>query len=179
MFHFIPFPTLNINRLILRKPEFSDAAELSLLRSDPAVNKYIDRPPHLSEADAGKLLEKFLGGIDRNEWIFWIITFQEKFAGTICIWNISEEKQSGELGYELFPEFQGKGIMQEAFAAVLNYGFDVIGLKSLEAWTHKDNLASRKLLERNQFQKDLEVVPQKTETEDQANLVVYRLSLTP
>jgi [ribosomal protein S5]-alanine N-acetyltransferase len=41
---------------------------------------------------------------------------------------------------------QGQGIMQEAPAKVIAFGLDVIGLKTIEAYTHPENDNSSKLL---------------------------------
>jgi ribosomal-protein-alanine N-acetyltransferase len=46
---------------------------------------------------------------------------------------------------------QGKGIMQEALSAVLNYGFELLKLHSVEANVNPNNVSSIKLLERNGF----------------------------
>ncbi len=44
--------------------------------------------------------------------------------------------------------------MQEALTAVLEYGFRTIGLHSVEANVDKENLASIRLLERNNFTRE-------------------------
>jgi ribosomal-protein-alanine N-acetyltransferase len=51
----------------------------------------------------------------------------------------------------LLPEHQKKGLMQEAAAAVLNYGFNVIQLHSVEANVNPANENSKKFLEKNKF----------------------------
>lgn len=75
----------------------------------------------------------------------------DKVVGTICLWNISVESKTGEVGYDLMPEYQGKGIMDEALGAVLKYAFNFVKFKTIEAYTHKDNSSSINLLERNKF----------------------------
>ena len=71
--------------------------------------------------------------------------------GTIGLWNISKEKNSAEIGYELIPAFQGKGIMQEVFPALVAFGFETMKLQTIEAYTTSDNEKSVKLLEKNNF----------------------------
>ena len=41
--------------------------------------------------------------------------------------------------------------MQEALTEVLNFGFNILKLHSIEANVNPDNIASIKLLERNKF----------------------------
>ena len=56
-----------------------------------------------------------------------------------------------EIGYRLHPAQHGKGIMNEALKAVLDYGFNVMNLHSVEANTNPGNKESISLLERNGF----------------------------
>lgn len=72
-------------------------------------------------------------------------------VGTIAIWNINYDKNYAELGYELFPEFQNQGIMKNAITAILEYSFNVLSFKTIEAFTDKENQNSRKLLEKLGF----------------------------
>jgi ribosomal-protein-alanine N-acetyltransferase len=58
-----------------------------------------------------------------------------------------------EIGYELLPDFQGKGIMQEAASKVIKFGVQYIGLNSIEAYTHSKNEKSTRLLEKLNFKK--------------------------
>lgn len=59
-----------------------------------------------------------------------------------------------EIGYELLPDFQGKGIMQEAISKVIDFGILHIGLNSIEAYTHSKNQSSTRLLEKFNFKKN-------------------------
>ena len=61
--------------------------------------------------------------------------------------------------------------MKEALQAVLNYGFVTLGLKTIEAHTHPENLASLKLLEACCFLRDPVLLPT-----EQKPLVLYRLN---
>jgi ribosomal-protein-alanine N-acetyltransferase len=74
-----------------------------------------------------------------------------KLIGNIGIWRIEKEHHRAEIGYALHPSHQGKGIMQEALKAVLDYGFHMMKLHSMEANVNPDNAASIKLLERANF----------------------------
>ena len=114
--NFTPFPRLTTQRLLLRKLTIKDAKEIMILRSDEQVNKFLDRPKSGNITDAEKFIEKINNGIDNNQSIYWVITLTNSDAliGTICLWNISSESDNAEIGYELHPDFQGKGLMQEA-----------------------------------------------------------------
>lgn len=150
---FTPFPNLTTDRLYLRQVNTKDENDIFLLRSDEEVSKFLDRPIATAIEEVQKFIGKINDGIHRDEWILWAITLkgEDRLMGTICLWNISREHSKAEVGYELISKYQGKGIMQEALAAVITYGFESMGLNEIEAYTHFKNLKSTKLLERNNF----------------------------
>jgi ribosomal-protein-alanine N-acetyltransferase len=94
--------------------------------------------------------------IESNEGINWAITLKgsTKLIGLIGHYRIKPEHYRAEIGYMLLPEFNGKGIVSEAVQEVVNYGFDVMKLHSIEAIIDPLNDASAKVLEKNGFVKE-------------------------
>src|SRR5688500_12084038 len=135
---FTPFPVLKTERLTLRQLVSDDANEIFALRSDGNVNKYLDRKPSKSIDDAKRFIQTIDENIQRNDSIYWAITLNgtDKLIGTICLFEFSDDNLKAEIGYELLPDFQGKGIMQEATSKVIDFGIQHIGLNSIEAYTH-------------------------------------------
>ncbi len=158
--NFTPFPVLTTERLILRCLEESDDQQLFKLRSNKIVNKYLVRPKQKDIKETRAFISKINDGIKNTEWIYWIITLKESptLIGTICFWNFSEDKTVAEIGYELDPAFQGKGFMSEALKKIIEFGFQVIELDTIEAYTHKNNNNSTKLLQKYNFKQDAERV---------------------
>ena len=156
--NFSPFPILKTDRLILRRTTIEDENEIFFLRSDENINKYVDRRPPNSLADARNHIDKLNDGIDNNESIFWGITFlnNPSIIGTICLWNISKENYTAEVGYDLMPGFQGRGIMKEAFSKVATYGLETLKLKRLTGWVHHENSRSIALLDKFNFVRDMD-----------------------
>ena len=128
-------------------------------------------------------MEKMMGGlmfdkkfieqrISDPKDFYWIIKTLpgSEFAGTICLWNINTENKYAEVGYELLPDFQGKGIMTSALREIINFAFTKLDLEVIEAFTHAENRASKKLLESFGFR----VVAGKTDP-DNSNNIVYCL----
>ena len=67
------------------------------------------------------------------------------------------------------PEHQGKGIMREAVQAVLQFGFNTLQLKCIEAVSRTGNLRSIKLLEKFGFVLDNSAM----NTQADARIVTY------
>ena len=152
----VNFPELFTNRLVLRALEPSDWEEILFLRSDKAVNQFINRPPERQTTNRTQVLE-FIERINSEkntvEWLYWCINLKDNplTIGTICLWNLTSESESAELGYDLHPKFQGQGIMSEAIEKVIDFGFHSLNKIRIEAFTHKDNRSSIQLLNRHNF----------------------------
>jgi ribosomal-protein-alanine N-acetyltransferase len=148
-----PFPVLSTERLTLREVSKDDAEEIFFLRSDKNVLTYLDRDPAKSVDEAIQWIEMINEATRKNEVVTWAMNLknQPKLIGTITFWNIRKEHYRAEIGYALHPAHQGKGLMQEAMVTALDYGFNTIKLHSVEANVNPGNVASIKLLERNNF----------------------------
>lgn len=150
---FNPFPTLNTDRVVLRELNQDDADLIYEYQSNKENFPFVDMPVYTSMEEAENYITRMNTGVANNKWIIWAIADvnTNKILGTISIWNISLEKQKGELGYGLFPGNVSRGIMTEALKKVVAYGFNTMGLKVIEANTNSINSKSIALLERNKF----------------------------
>jgi [ribosomal protein S5]-alanine N-acetyltransferase len=154
--NFEPFPTLETERLLLRKVSHADAEDLFLMRRDLNVMRYIDRPIPTSIDDIHELLGRIMSGYEKNEAIAWAVTLKgvEKLIGMIGYHRIYPEHYRAEIGYQLVMEYWNKGIMNEAAAAVIAYGFHGLNYHSIEANVNPENTASIRLLEKNNFKRE-------------------------
>lgn len=169
---FTAFANLSTERLELRQLRLTDENEIFFLRSDEIINQFIDRPKPKKTEEARDFIRKINNNIKSNKSFYWAITIKgnPKLIGTICLWNFSENKKTAEVGYELNSAFQGKGIMDEALKKIIDFSFKTLGITTLEAFTHKNNLKSASLLIRNNFLQDLT-----RKDEDQVNNIIFIL----
>lgn len=169
---FAPFPALTTERLHLRQLGITDEHEIFTLRSDSEINKYLDRPISKTIDDARNFIDKISENINKNDSLYWAITLRDKnvLIGTICLFDFSDELHKCEIGYEILTAYQGQGIMSEAIKKIIEFAVHTLGLKTIDAVTHKDNHHSTKLLQKFKFEK--------TEITDTTNpnLMVFRLS---
>ena len=150
---FTPFPILTTETLTLRQLVIADEQEIFILRSDSEINKYLDRQVSNTIDDARNFINKVNENINKNDSLYWAITLSDKniLVGTICLFGFSEENNKCEIGYELLTNFQGRGIMKEAAQKVIDYAFNTIQVQKIEAFIHRDNQNSIKLLEKLSF----------------------------
>jgi ribosomal-protein-alanine N-acetyltransferase len=154
---FNPFPELKTQRLLLRRLDKTDANEIFFLRSNEDVLRHLGKEPANSIAEAENFIGVIDKAIDENESILWGIAFSDETStiiGTICLWNFKKENYRGEIGYILHPGHWRKGIMKEAINAVVSYGFNVLGMHSIEALLSPGNIASSAVLESTGFVKE-------------------------
>lgn len=166
------FPILTTERLTLRQPSESDVQEIFSLRSDVSVNKYLGRSLTETTDEAAAFIQKVNEGFNNNTGLYWGITKSDtkKLVGTICLFNFSDELKTCEIGYELLPEYQRQGIMNEALKKIIDFTFQNLEMEAIEAFTHKDNLSSTQLLEKFHFEKT------KFIDETDPNLIAFCLS---
>jgi ribosomal-protein-alanine N-acetyltransferase len=154
---FSQFPEITTARLLLRRITNEDAGEIFSMRSNEDVMKYLDRPRAQCMRDAEAYIEIVNKSLDLNDGILWGIALKEdrgRLIGYIGYWRMKKEHYRAEIGYMLDPAFWRKGIMREAMLAVLDYGFDVIHLHSIEANINPGNSASAGILEATGFVKE-------------------------
>lgn len=155
--NFLPFPILKTKRLLLRQVTAEDADTILALRSNDEVMRYIPRPYLKSTEDALELIAMFDDKIENGIGINWGIAFldePEKIIGIIGHYRMKPEHYRAEVGYMLFPEYNGKGITSEALQKVVEYGFEKMKLHSIEAILDPENRGSEKVLIKNGFVKE-------------------------
>jgi ribosomal-protein-alanine N-acetyltransferase len=159
--NFLPFPNLETKRLVLRQINANDAEAILALRSNDEVMKYIPRPYLKTKEDALELIAMFDDKIENGIGINWGIYFldePEKLLGIIGHYRIKPEHFRAEVGYMLFPDHKGKGIVSEALKKVVEYGFNEMKLHSIEAILDPENKGSEKVLLKNGFVKEAHLI---------------------
>lgn len=177
---FTNFPCLETKRLKLGPLQPEDAPEIFALRSSKQVNQFLDRKPATSMEDAEGFIDTIRSKTGDGKQLFWAIHLkgEKKLVGTVLLWNISVADAKAELGYELLPHYQGKGIIQEAVRAALRYGFEIMNLQTIEAFTWPVNKASLRVLEKFHFTRDHEAEKRADENDGRGDNVIYSLSAT-
>jgi [ribosomal protein S5]-alanine N-acetyltransferase len=152
------FPILTTERLTLRQLSIDDQQDVFALRADPGINKFLGRQLCKTKEDAISFINKVNDNIENGQTYYWAITLTdtEALVGAICLFDLSSENSSCEIGYELMTKFQGQGIMKEAAQVVIEYVFQTLKLKKILAFTHCENQNSANLLLKFNFVKSSE-----------------------
>jgi RimJ/RimL family protein N-acetyltransferase len=142
--------------LLLRQWKDSELEPFIAMNSDPEVMRYF--PALLSRAESTASFERLRRAIDERGWGLWAVEVDGSFAG-LCGLNIPSFSAPfmpcTEISWRLRPEFWGRSLAYRAALQALQFGFQTLKLREIVSFTAAINLRSRKLMERLNFQHDL------------------------
>ncbi len=148
--HFRYPPELHTPRLILRKMEKSDAADMYEYACDETVTKYLLWEPHVNERFTLRYLSYIQSRYRAGEFYDWAIIekSKNKMIGTCGFTSFDFPNNSAEVGYVLNPRFWHCGIAAEALFEVIRFGFNTLNLNRIEAKYMVDNVNSLRVMEK-------------------------------
>jgi ribosomal-protein-alanine N-acetyltransferase len=146
-------PTLESDRLMLRKMSLEDAPDLFEYASDSQVAQYTTWTPHQSLEDSQIFLNSILEKYQTHESCDWGIIHKGdcKLIGTCGFVNWVQAHHHAEMGYALSRAYWGQGYMPEAVKAVVAFAFQETNLNRIEARCKLPNQASARVMEKVGF----------------------------
>ncbi|SFB28782.1 ribosomal-protein-alanine N-acetyltransferase [Flavobacterium swingsii] len=168
------FSSLETERLILNEISMNDVDFLFEIRNNNDNNKFIGRKKSSLEEVKQFIVDR-ISDFKEKKGLIWMIYNRDtkQNIGSICFWNFNFETNIAEIGYELAPEFQSKGFIQEALSKVINFGFNELNLQTIEAFTDKNNKPSINALLKFNFVEETEF-----ESNTEENLIMFKLIST-
>jgi [ribosomal protein S5]-alanine N-acetyltransferase len=150
------FPELATERLRLRAPLARDAVALLGILGDPEVTRYHNMPTLVTLAEAQAALGWLQHRYAARDAIRWAIELGEhaEMIGTVGLLRFDFEHRRAEVGYEMARRLWGRGLATEAVAAVIRYGFSVLGLHRIEAGVLPGNDASVRVIQKLGFREE-------------------------
>ena len=143
-------PTLETERLILRKMAPDDAEAVFAYASDPEVSRYTLWERHRSIEDSRAFLELVIQKYENGGEPDWGIIYRgdHRFVGACGLVNWEAEHARAEAGFVLSREYWGSGLMPEAVRAMIRFGFEAMNLNRIEARCIAENVASARVMEK-------------------------------
>lgn len=141
-------PTLETPAFWLHPLSSHHKALIFKIRSDESVRRYLDRSLMQTPGEAEAFIDTIEAGTAQGKYLYWVIAPKtgQPPLGTLCLWQFNPERTAADIGYELLPHAQGRGVMREAMGAVLQYARDGLRLHWVHAFTHAENAPSIRLL---------------------------------
>lgn len=135
-----------------RIPTLGDVDAIFELRSNPIHNQHLDRPLDRSKNDALAHIQTLRKGIFDKKWIIYVITRSGKnrCLGLIGFYQFTDAGEA-EIGYEILPSEQGKGIASIAIKRAIHIAQNELQLKVIKATISSNNIASIALVKKAGF----------------------------
>ncbi len=129
------FPVLRVGDVLLRQLEPSDAEAFYRRGSDPEVARPQMGSVMTDPADAPRAIEEIRGGFASKRMLRWGIVLPDSpdAVGTVGYNDFFAFHQRAEIGYALDRSAWGRGVTSAATQAIVDYGFEALGLHRVEA----------------------------------------------
>lgn len=139
-------------KIELRKWSFEDQDALIKICNAIDRNYLSDGIPNPYTNESAEWWLNRVSEIEGKTGVFREIVADGKIVGTISVEQKKDVyRKDAEIGYYLLPEEYSKGIMTEAARQICEIAFEKLDIIRITGLVYEPNIASRKVLEKNQF----------------------------
>ena len=149
-------PTIDAPRVRMRWLEEADVDALFDIFSDTRSMRFWSSPALIERSQAVDLLARIHEGLRSRTLYQWGVERKDdlRIVGTTTLFHLDTGNARAEIGYYLGSAYWGNGYMQEALTALLDYAFNELKLRRIEADVDPRNAASLKAMERLGFKQE-------------------------
>ena len=144
--------TLHTQRLILRPIELSDLEDIFEYSSTPNVGPNAGWKPHANREETLQIMKEIF--LEKEG--VWGIVLREsgKMIGSVGLIDDHKRQYEGVkmIGYAMSEEYWGRGIMSEAVAEVMRFGFEGLKLEAISAYCFPFNERSKAIIRKFGFE---------------------------
>lgn len=142
---FVEFPVLKSDKIILREIRYDEAPDILEIL-------YYNQKNASNVTEAMKILKKVDFNYREGNSANWgiVIPDTQEIAGTIGYYR-GFQNDTGELGFVTKEKFRRQGLTFDAVSLLIQFGYEVMKLKKIVAYTSPDNFASQCLLKKLNF----------------------------
>jgi len=153
---FKTFPQLETRQLVLREIKPADKKDLFRFMSDEDTVKQNLMPPHKEISETDKLLKTLTKQYGRKREIRWGVTIKgsNTIIGTTGYYNMHPMDFHTEVGCLLAKQHWSGGIMTEALAAILTFGFEKMAFNRVTAFILPDNIGAIRMVKKVGFREE-------------------------
>jgi len=147
---FLDNPTMETDRLILRKISLADEEEIFSYASIPEVSKYVSWECHETIEDTREFINLTLERYSKDEAGEWALVLKNtnRIIGIAGFVQYRKEHKSIEVGYVLARDYWRQGFAAEAVQRLIRFAFTEMSLNRVEAVHFPDNEASGRVMQK-------------------------------
>lgn len=137
--------------LVSPKPEYAE--EFLIWREDTITAKFNPLKKSSVEELRARLLsaQTLLTNLENSNEFLWFVMHESDLVGQVSLQNVNSTMLTGEVAYTIAPTARSKGVATEAVRILTKHIFEKSQLRRLFAHVHVENLASRRVLEKNGY----------------------------
>jgi RimJ/RimL family protein N-acetyltransferase len=172
------FPEIITKRLRLRRIRLEDVPSLlKHVNNEKIADQVLNIPFPYREEDAIFRLNFIMQGFKNRERYVFAITLNDEneLIGEIGL-HLDKANDGAQFGYWVAEPLWGKGIATEATAAILQFGFETLGLHKIYATHYPENKASAKVMMNNGMIKEAELKEHYRIDNGYRSVIQYRLT---
>jgi RimJ/RimL family protein N-acetyltransferase len=148
---------IDTERLILREFRAADTPLMTAYWSDPRYQRYYAEVEDIT-AMVRELVGRFVaaqGAQPRLAWQLAVVRRADRRMIGNCGIRVNDPAlKEANIGYELNPDYWGRGYATEAARAIVRFGFEGLALHRIWAECVADNLGSARVLEKLGMQRE-------------------------
>ncbi len=150
------FPVIETERLTLKPLAIDDSDSLLEIFSDPEVMRYWNTAAWAEIKDSLGFINESNDSMQRQEALILGVYLKStgELVGKCMVFSYDKESKRAEIGFGLGRSCWGQGYISEAGEALVQYGFNSLGLRRIEAEIDPDTLSSAKALEKLGFSRE-------------------------
>lgn len=137
---------IRTKRLLLRPFEPDDIRDVLAYANDPEWSRFLPVPSPYSLEDAHTFVDRNIS-LDWQEEPVLAIEYGGAVIGGIGF-HINSPNSRAMLGYSIARVYWNQGLMTEAAAAVVNWGFGQLGLAKIYSFADVENVGSWRVMEK-------------------------------
>ena len=136
-------------KLAVIMPHFAEVLNSLVDRNREYLKEWLPWLDNTTEQkDAEKFIKMSVSQMAEGRGIVCVIVFQEKIVGVVSYNSIEKSTKTGDIGYWLDKDHNGKGIMTKCVEKLIEIGFSELALRKVEIKCAEGNIKSRSLPER-------------------------------
>lgn len=150
----IPMDEISTDRLALLPVTKEMQEAVFHIYSHQEVCRFYDISPFTRRDQALKHMNRWIEMRSKGLQVRFMIQYEKQIVGSCGLYLINKTHRRACLGYDLLPQFQGRGLGSEAVEALLSHMVPYYHLNRIQAEVLPQNQASKKLLEKLGFEKE-------------------------
>src|SRR5690554_3736619 len=149
-------PVIETKRLVLKPLIIDDSESLLEIFSDPEVMRYWNTAAWTANRDSLDFINESNDSMQRQEALILGVYLKStgELAGKCILFSYDKESKRAEIGFGLGRYSWSKGYVNEAGEALIQYGFNSLRLRRIEAEIDPNNQSSAKALEKLGFSRE-------------------------